>query len=369
MKRIIKILLPIIIIIGTVFLVQTIIKNPPKVSKGKVENKVLSVETLKLKKKNFSPIVESYGLVEPAVETTLISQVSGKIVYINENFKDGAYFKKGELLIQIEDTDFKADVKIAQANLTLAKQELIEEKAQGIQAKQDWENLNLKVKANDLVLRIPQLRSAQANLLARQAELEKAKLELKRTKIKAPYNGRVIKKNVDIAQVINTNSEIANIYASDKLQIRLPIKNKDLALLSLDKKIDVNFQSSISNKNYKGKVVRRESTIETNSGQLYLIADIYKNAGLNIGEYLTAQIDGKPLINALVIPNSSIYQGSYVFVEKDNIITRQNIDIQWQDSNNTLISKGLKDSQSVVTTTLGQISSGTVVKVVNKREK
>lgn len=370
MKKRLKIFLPLLIIIGTAIVIYTILNNPPKAKKERTKLAKIQVAVKKLQSENFQIKLDSYGTVQASIETTLSSQVSGKIIYVNDKFRNGAYFKKGDLLVQIEDLDYVADVKIAQAQLILSKQALLEEEAKAKQAKEDWQRFKIKEKANNLVLRIPQLESAKANLAASKANLEKAKLNLKRTKILAPYDGRVIEKSISIAQVIPSNTTLGIIFSNNSLEVRLPLKNKDLSLIDINKKAKVEFTSEVSNDTYQGEIVRSESTIDTNTKQLYLISEIKENnKNLKLGEYLKAKITGKKVENVLVIPNESIYQSSYVYIEKDGILKRKYIKILWQNDKNSILKEGLNENDNLVITTLGVVSSGTKVEILKKAGK
>ena len=370
MNKYLKISIPFIIIVSTILVVYIIFSNPPK-AKTKVSKKsTVEVNVQTLKKENFLINLDSFGTAQAKTQTTLSSQVSGKVVYINENFRNGGFFKKNELLIQIEDNDYKADVKIAQAELLLAQQALLEEEAKSKQAKEDWEKFNIKQEPNILVLRLPQLESAKANVIAAQANLQKAKLNLQRTKIKAPFDGRVLEKNISIAQVVSSNSDIGTIVSNEAIEVRLPIKNKELKLIDTNKNHKVTFISETSQKRYEGEIVRSESAIDSNTKQLYLIAQIKKdNENITIGEYLKAKIEAKTLKDVIIIPNDAIYQSSYVYLEKDGVLLRKQIEILWQDDTNSLISNGLQEGDKLVITTLGKVSSGTKVKILNKGSK
>lgn len=367
MKKL-KIILPFFIIIATALVIYIILSNPPKAKKEKVKQAKIQVNVQKIKKQNYDIKLDSYGTAQASVKSTLSSQVSGKIIFVNEKFKNGAYFKKGDLLVQIEDLDYKADVKVAQAQLILAKQALIEEQAMAKQAKEDWERFNIDQKPNDLVLRVPQLQSAKANLLAAQANLDKAKLNLKRTKITAPYDGRVIEKSISISQVIASNTQIGTIFSTDAIEVRLPLKNKDLRLIDISKNGNVEFVSEVSKEKFIGQIKRSESTIDENTKQLYLISEIKQNSHkIKLGEYLIAKIQAKTLKDIIVIPNDTIYQSSYVYIEKDGVLKRKYIDILWQNNEQSIISKGLEENENLVLTTLGIVSSGTRVQIANKK--
>ena len=83
---------------------------------------------------------------------------------------------------------------------------------------------------------------------------------------------------------------------------------------------------------------------------------------MKIGQYVTAQIEGRTLPNAIVIPNSAIYQGSYVYLFDQGLLQRTEIEVAWQNSRESLINMGLKPGNQLVLTPLGQVSSGTPVK-------
>jgi RND family efflux transporter MFP subunit len=319
-----------------------------------------------------------------------MSQVSGQIVFVDEAFRDGGFFEKGDLLLAIDDSDYNAEVNIAKANLITAQQSLAEEIARSEQAEIDWKRLGNQQTPSDLVLRIPQRESAQANLVSAQAQLTKAQLALERTKIKAPYSGRVISQDVDFGAVVSSNTVLAEIYATDYLEVRLAINNSDLAFVDLpeenidntasamanEKTIKVTFTSDlIGQQSWTGRVVRTESEIDSVSRQLYVVAQIDKpfdktlerGFGIRIGEYVSAEIAGKQVHNALIVPVTAIYQGSYVYIEQDGVLLRKEIKVAWQNDKQAMIKSGLEEGQALVTTPLGQVSSGTAVRVSNRK--
>jgi RND family efflux transporter MFP subunit len=378
-----KYLIPLSIIVITVLAVQFIFNNPPQSMRGKRAAKaVMSVEVKNLQPQHYQIMIESFGTVKPRTQSVLTAQVSGQITAISDNFRDGGFFKKGDVLLTIDDRDYQAELKISQASVLTAKQQLLEEQAKVKQAEEDWQRLGNGEPANPLVLRKPQLAAANAQLLSAQAKLEKAQLALMRTKIYAPYDGRVLSKKVDVGQVVSNNTPLANIYATDYVEIRLPINNSDINFAIFPTENDPTTQAKITftgqfnrNQTWQGFISRTESSIDENSQQLYVVAQIDQpfdaeakaaamGVSLKIGQYLEAKIQGKILEDALVIPNSAIYQGSYVYVEKNNLLQRKNITIAWQNGESAVISNGLSFGDNLVLTPLGQVSSGTKVNVV-----
>ena len=377
-----KIIIPIVIVAVTIAAWQAIMSNPPESRRGRpAKTSQMSVEVQKLRPQSYEVMLDSFGTVKPRTESVLVAQVSGQINYVSNQFRDGGFFEKGDVLVKIDDRDYQAELKIAQSTLMSAKQTLLEENARSEQALADWKRLGSGAKPGLLVLRKPQMESAKARVLSAEAQLEKARLKLERTQIVAPYAGRILKKKVDVGQVISTNSQMADIYAVDYVEIRLPIKNSDLALVELPeeyrnsdgahKSLPVSFQSDlIGEQSWQGEVIRTEGAIDYNAQQLYIVAQIanpYQNrttSPIKIGQYVTAKIRGKALNRAMVVPNSAIYQGSYVYVVEQGVIIRKEIQTRWKNAQESLVFSGLEFGDNLVLTPLGQVSSGTPVDVI-----
>ncbi|KGK02885.1 MAG: efflux RND transporter periplasmic adaptor subunit [Pseudomonadota bacterium] len=384
-----KIIVPAAIIIATIFLVMFIKGNPPKASRFSAPPKAkINVAVKPLQLIDYPVEIDSFGTVKPRTQSMLVAQVSGLIIDINEQFREGGFFEKGDVLLQLDDRDLKAEVKSAQANLLNAEQNLLEEQARGRQALTDWQRLGNESEPSILVLRKPQLAAAQAQVLSAQAQLEKAQLNLERTKIKAPYAGRVLNRSVDLGQVVSNNMQLATIYATDSVEIRLPIKNKDLPFINLPEQYRdgaknqrgsaVNFTSDlIGEQQWQGQLIRTEGAIDESAQQLYVVAKIndpYKSTSDNqypvkIGQYVKAKINGKVASQVLVIPNSAIYQGSYVYVVENGTLQRKNIALAWQNALQGIVSKGLEAGSQLVLTPLGQVSSGTPVQIMDATPK
>lgn len=383
-----KLMVPVGILIMAVVIAQIILSNPPQAKRrGASKAPQMTVEVNKLEEKVYQVQLDSFGTVRPRTESVLVAQAAGQINFLSDNFRDGGFFEKGELLLKLDDRDIKADVKIAQANLLDTKQQFAEEQARAKQALADWQRLGKKGVPNDLVLRKPQLEAAKARQLSSEAQLAKAQLALERTEIVAPYAGRVLSKKVDLGQVVSNNSQLADIYAVDFVEIRLPIKNQDLALIDLPEEFRgqsdnanngnrVRFSSGMSDQQWVGTLVRTEGAIDEQTQQLYVVAQIadpYAIAGQNkqqttikIGQYVSAEVAGKLLSNALVIPTKSIYQGSYVYVVEEGVLMRREVTLLWKNETEAVIKSGLNVGDRLVTTALGQVSSGTPVSVAGE---
>ncbi len=347
---------------------------------------VIAVNTITVGPKEYQVIVSSFGRIEPRTQGNLVAQVSGQIIEVSPNFRDGGFFEKGEVLVKIDPRDYEIQVAIAAAELANAEVNYAEQQVLADQAVNDRKTLRKKSAASDFAMNIPQLAAAKSQIGAAQAKLNKAKLDVERTQIRAPYSGRILTKSVDIGEVVSANTSLASLYATDLVEVHLPIKNSELPFVNIPEHFSNSSDSAkgppkakIINslgetpQSWQAVLVRTAGAIDEQSQQLYMTAQInapYSQHNkdrrpLKIGQYVTAEIEGKTVKDAIVIPNSAIYQGSYVYLFKNGVLERRDIEIAWQNSKEALIKQGITAGEQLVLTPLGRVSSGTPVKKVS----
>ena len=379
MKRII---IPLVILTVLVGAGSMILLNPPGMDRrGPPAGPQTVVEVTPVTAQDYQIAVNSYGTVQPRTQSILVAQVSGQIVSIRPDFRPGGFFVTGDHLVTIDPRDYEANVNIAEATLMDALQVQAQETARADQAQTDWTRLGDPLETpSELVLRKPQLEAAKARVSSARSGLTKSKLSLERTTVRAPFSGRVLRQLVDIGQVVTVGAQLAEVYATDYVEIRLPIRNADLAFVELPETQTVDAPTVVINSNlggettWQGVIIRTEGAIDEVARQLHIVAQINDPFGteqaverpLKIGEYVTAEIAGKKLHDVIVIPINTIYQNSYVYVVQDGLLQRRDIDIAWQNNIEAIIAAGLSKADALVTTPLGQITSGTPVRIAGE---
>lgn len=383
--RTIKILLPFIVIAVFVTAVYLIFFSSPEARKrGQRPPPSLVVEVLDVKPQSYQVTLSSFGKVTPTTQSQLSSQVSGQIVAVSDKFKVGQFFSKGDVLVTLDDRDYKIRVQSASAERAQAQVALDEEIALSAQAIKDRKNLGTLGQASDYALRKPQMAAARAKLQAADANLKQAVLDVERTKITAPYDGRILAKKVSVGQVVGSATALADIYAVDNAEVELPIKNSQLALIDLPNNhlgsgskgspITLLNNEGGATQFWQAQVARTSGAINDNTQQLSVIAEISQpfarddKRSLNIGQFVTAEITGKTIDNAIVIPNAAIYQGSYVYLYQDGVLQRKTVEIIYQNDKEAVIDAGVKANDKLVTTPLGQVNSGTAVSIAGQKK-
>ncbi|OMH25978.1 hypothetical protein BGP75_25365 [Motiliproteus sp. MSK22-1] len=378
-------MLPITVLIVSAYGVNYIVNNKPDAKRGRPQGpQAMTVEGTRLHRQDFQVWLDSYGVVKPRTESHLVSQVAGKVVKISERFREGAFFEAGDILIRIDPRDYQVAVDIAEAELIQAQLGLKEEQARVEQALRDWKRLGKGV-AGDLVLRKPQLAAADAAISSAKAKLVRAKLSLERTRIKAPYAGRLLSKQVDLGQVVSSGTVLAEIFAVDYVEVRLPLNNRQLEYVSLPEQYrggelrsgnlpEVSLQAQIGRQQYSwsGKVVRVEGAIDQGSRQLFVVAQIEDpyslgpqgNPPLKIGQFVQAKIKGKLLQGVYVFPRTALNQDNTVLIIEKGRLQSRILDPLWTDEESVVASSGLENGDLLNLTPMGAGVSGLAVRAV-----
>ena len=163
--------------------------EPPKPRQNAAQR--LKTEKVVLNPSTYGIVIDSQGAVRAQQETTITPLVSGTVMVIQHTFEDGAIFKKGDVLLELDPADLKTAVFASQSRLARAEAALIQEQARAKQARRNWQDIGYEEEPSPLVLRVPQLREAEANVSAAQADLEQSQRNLDRAKVRAPFDGRV----------------------------------------------------------------------------------------------------------------------------------------------------------------------------------
>jgi RND family efflux transporter MFP subunit len=327
--------------------------------------KPLQVRVMPAIKKDVQMTVKSQGSVRAKTESELVAQVSGVIRSISSSFVAGGFFEKGNILIHLDSRDYKYRYTQAQHKVSQAELALKLEEQQADIAKTEWVQMN-EGTPPALVSREPQLAEAQASLESAKAGLMQAQLDLDRTKIRAPFSGRVKAKNADIGRYVTPGMSLARIYSIDVAEVRLPLPDKDLKYLGLpfDFRNQVNSEDGPEvilsgdfageNRNWIGKLSHIEGEFDSRSRMIHTVArvsDPYSEqyeAPLTVGMYVHAEIIGKKVNGLIEIPRVALRnQNQVLVVDSDNRIHFRDVGLFRIDGEVVYISDGIKDNELI----------------------
>jgi RND family efflux transporter MFP subunit len=346
---------------------------------------VLLVDAIQAVSGSANTVVKTQGAVTARTRTALVSEVSGIITRISPAFVVGGYFRSGDVLVEIDDRNYLAELKRARAAVASARTQLAKESGLAEYALADWERsremVTNKEMASELTLRKPQLQEARANLEFAEADLIKKQGDMERTKISLPYDGIIEERNVDLGQFVTAGTQLAISFAIDSVEVRLPIPVHELDYLELPDplypneagNLNVNLESIVGHtkRKWHGKIVRTEAVLDSKSRVLYVVAQVrqpYRRGGdgwdapLRIGTFVDAIIEGKTLQDVVVLPRAALRPGNRVWViDSNQQLQMKDVEIARADEDSLYISSGINDGQLVCMTSLDNPLPGTRV--------
>ncbi|RUM93555.1 MAG: efflux transporter periplasmic adaptor subunit [Thiothrix sp.] len=381
--KLVKILLPLALLAAGIGGSWWLMATSPKSERKTSAPVTPLVEVMALQPQSYSVTIKSRGTVTPRTQSTLVAEISGKITEVTDKLREGGFFEPDDLLVSIDPRDYESAVTIAQADLAQQKLSLNQEKARSRQANEDWQRLGSGSKASDLVLRKPQMASSRAAVSAADSRLTQARTDLARTRITAPYAGRVLEKKVDVGQYVRSGEVLASIYAIDYVEVKLPLSASQLEQLQLPEhyrgeKPNINANPAVtlisrsgsSEQQWQGQIVRSTAAIDTRSRQQFVVAQVddpyaRNESGrppLKMGSFVEAKISGKTFTNVFVIPRSALHEGRDILLAVDGKLKRQAVNIVWSQGNDIVVS-GLQAGAKLITTPPAYAIDGADIKI------
>lgn len=326
---VVRIVLPIVLlVVGIIGYGKLSIKQPEE-APPRPEAKAIEARVHELKRQDYQMLVPSQGHIRAHSLVTFTSQVSGRVQIIHPTFEEGAFFKKDDVLLEINPIDFQVALISAQAQMAGAQLNLDKEEALAEQARLDWKDLGYKDEPSALVRREPQLKAARQTLALAQAQEASALRNLERTKVTAPFDGRVLTRTVGVGQTIGAGTPLGGIFATDYSEVRLPVSTLRLGDLTLpedtdDPPLSVTLQDGLdedSTAAWDASILRTEGALDARTLELFAIARIEDPYGLKsekvplrVGQPVTAAIPGRMLEDVFVIPREAVSRLSRIRV-------------------------------------------------------
>lgn len=373
MRPTIKVLLAIIVVAIGWFVMGALMKSPVKASTEARERFVPRVEVVEVNAASIKVVIDAQGMVEPVTQTMLLSEVAGAIEWIAPELKAGGHFKKGETMLRISRADYESQLAQAKARVADAELQIEQEKARAQQALRDWKKLGRGGEPSSLVKREPQLKSAEATLVAAKAAVVQSERDLLKTEVKAPYDCLVRTTQVDLGGYLTAAGRIAEIYEADRVQVRLPLSLEDVTYLP-EKLVGVPVVLSVKvgrvEREWQGKVVRTEGVVDRATMTMMTVVEV--NAadvgGMfelpPFGLFVQGEFQGDELTNVVKLPRVALRDGSTAWiVDADGNLEVRKVKAERSERDYAYVIDGLTGGELVIVSPIEVPVSGMPLEV------
>ena len=386
----VKILLSVLIVAGATAIYRYQINTSPRAGRKKPPRQAKLVQVIPVRKDNCTTMVKGNGLVMPAQRVTLHPQVTGQIVEVSPDVVPGGFVQAGQKLMVIDHRDYKIQVRQRQSEVAKANKDLKVEQGNQAVAKQEYEILGEVITDEDreLVLREPQLLSAQAAQESAQAALEKAELDLARCDIVAPFNAVIQQKDTDLGASVSINSQLVTLIGTDEAWVEAKVFANQLKWLDIPKRNgDLGANVTIRNTGVwggdrfrTGRVLCLLGELETEGRLARLLVTVDdpfclkpQNRNLPqilISSYVSAEIEGRTLSDVFPIQRSHLRDNDTVWIMDDDgqLETRQ-VQIVFRGPDRVYVTEGLAENEKLVVTDIAAPVAGMPLRVAGAEEE
>lgn len=348
---------PVLVLFAGIAILVAVIALRPQPAEAPAEPAYLPpVSVIRIDLQEGYPRVETTGRVTSRYEINLVPQVSGQIDSTSNLFRPGASFRQGDLLATLDDTDYRAQLVQAEAQLASARQQLASEQGLARQAQREWRDLG-NAEANALFLREPQLASAQAQIEAAEAALERARIDLQRTRITAPFDGVVVTVNANQGQYVSPGTPLAVLNSTAELQVETALSTTELEAIGwsrrdgdLTRMPDAKLTSSLWPRHVAARISHISPRVDSMTQLTPVLLDVVDDQGqLTSGQFVQVEINGSVRDNLAWIPQVALYERAQVLrLDTTNSIEMVPVQIVSREPGRLLVA-GLNQNDRIVT--------------------
>ena len=376
-RRGLFIVVGLLILIGAIVAAVILVKTKPKAKKKKRASMIPVVELVRIEASDENVIVNAMGTVIPAVDINLQSEVNGRVTWINHDFVEGGLVKKDDVVIKVDDSDYKLALLRRQAQLKIEESNLrLEEGRQDI-AKREWEMLNVASDLGEedleLALRKPQLVKQQALVDAARADLGQAELMLARTEIKAPFDAVVRRASVNVGDQASLGKVLAQLVGVDTYWVLASVRVSELKWIALPDAEGKNGATVkvilADNRSRDGVVIRQLPDLEANGRMARLLIAVddpimggndEKQVSMLLGQYVRVRIMGPAEKNVYRVSRNALRDGGELWLlGKGNKLDVVDVEVVWSDRDSVILNGNiLNDGDKLIMTDLDVVVEG-----------
>ena len=357
-----KALFPLLAIALAVGVFLAMVATPPEIVAEPQARKLPAVDVTTVRPDTVRMKVRSQGSVKPRISSAIKSQVNGTIEWTAASLADGGSFKKGDKLLSIDPTDYKAEM----ANAEIAEIRAGTELSHARKEYRRMLSLEKQKLASDAQVDEAQRSLQLAEAQQREAKVRKASAAkaLERTEVFAPYDGVVSKKQVDVGQFITRGELIADIYATDLYEVAVPVSIDKFLFLETaylgsrfdqEKAPKAMLTATLGQEKltWPGYLHRTDGQLDEATRLIHAVVRAPNQLARGIapllpGFFVEVEIDGLSFENVVTLPRSALRDGDRVLiVDKESRLRFRAVEVLRREGDNVYISKGLKAGEKV----------------------
>ncbi len=349
-------LLPLLILSGSAAIAWLLISSRAELPRREAALVIPVVETMTVRPGPVPVTIHSRGTVTPKREIALVSEVSGRVVWVAPAFLEGGLVRAGDMLLRIDPIDYEVALSEAKAALASARLSLAEVQ---------------------VVVKRAAIEEAEARVAAAEDRLRQAEVDLENTVIQAPFDAVVDAKHADLGQFVTTGTALMTLLDTGIAEVRLPVLPSDLPYLTYGRRPDGSWhQAALTARfgkleyRWQARLVRLEQRVDEQTRVSYVVAEVDRpydesrhGQALTVGQFVEATIAGAAIDPAVRIPRTALHDSAYVFLVEEGRLIRRPVELLRRERDSAIVGQGLTGGEQVLLSRLDLMVEGMPVAV------
>lgn len=374
-KTLVVSLVILLVAVGITFVI--FLTEPTAKRAGATKETAMLVEVVEAQRGNFQPVIIATGTVIPSQDIFLRPRVSGEIIRISSSFVPGGFVKKGQILMQLDPSDYKNNLQLRESELQQAMADLNIEMGRQDVAKRDYQLVGevLSDENRSLVLREPQLNSVKSRVEAARASVRQAKLQLERTTIKAPFDAQIIRRNVNVGSQVAPGEDLGRLVGTDVYWVEATVSLSHVRWLSFSSKkaamgteVKIRSRSSWEENEFRtGYLYKLIGALEQETRLARILISVPDPLAMNtgssepamiIGSFVEVHIKARDIDEVVRLNRDFVRDNQTVWIMRDSVLHIQDVQIMFQDASYAYVEEGINEGDKIVTTNLSTVVEG-----------
>lgn len=406
-----KVVLPVILIVAAIVGAITLVRTKPAVAPaGKTEQPWL-VSARQVKLTDIQPKLRLFGEIVAGREVELRALVAGEVVAVADRFVNGGTLRRGEMIIAIDEFDYRAKFDELSARLREARarleeitarrhsttlalrrdREMVELHKRDVERmhalsgrgtvsdkRMDTARLELTRQQKTAEMRQSDLAAATAHVKQQEAVIERlrvglrrAKRDLQRVRLTAPFDGFLADVQAQLGKRLGVNDRVARLIDADRLEARVTLSDRQFGRLVSSgplagRPVEVVWRVGGHQFRYTGRLDRIGARIDATSGGVPVFARLL-GAGLSKplrpGAFVAITMADQIYRHVARLPESALYGADTVYVIAAGRLEKRSVELVARVGNDVLLRGGIRDGDQVAVTRFAEIGPGQKVEV------
>lgn len=372
MRKAISIALAILLIIGAVFVAKNLIANKKKPKS--VANKIVkTVFTEKVTNTSTPIVITANGNLEAKNRIELYSEVQGVLKISSKDFKPGITYRKGEIILQINNDEYYANLQAQKSNLYNSITSIMPDIRLDYPSEyQKWQNYLTSFDFNKPTPELPETNSEKEkffisgrNIFTTYYNVKNMEIKNSKYTIRAPYSGVLTESLVNPGTLVRPGQKLGEFINPSVYEIGVSIKSQFGDLLQVGKKVKLN--NLEKTKSWTGKVVRINGKVNSSTQTIDAFIEVNER-DLKEGQYLEVELNAKAEENAYEVSRNLIIDNTQLYFVNDSVLDLVAITPVYSNENSVVV-KGLKDGTQILSKPVPGAYSGMLVKIFEADKK